>query len=183
MRLILLTVVAATVVGLIAGGTFRDFPSAKLRWWGLALAGAVLQFIPSRGATAMVLLLASFAALIAFAIVNVHAPGFGLILAGLALNALVIAVNQGMPVTRHALVASNQTATLDDLIHNGGAKHHLADGGTSLEPLGDVIPLGAPIDQTISIGDTCVQLGTAWFIVFAMPRRHPKIAEPETAAT
>ena len=72
MRLILLTVVAATVVGLIAGGTFRDFPSGKLRWWGLALAGAVLQFIPSRGATAMVLLLASFAALIAFAMPRRH---------------------------------------------------------------------------------------------------------------
>ena len=129
----------------------------------------------------MVLLLGSFAALLAFAIRNVRAPGFGLILAGLALNALVIAVNQGMPVTHHALVASNQTATLDDLIRNGGAKHHLADGGTVLQPLGDVIALGAPIDQAISVGDICVQLGAAWFIVFAMPRRRPRIVEPEVA--
>jgi hypothetical protein len=180
-RLILATVTVAAVVGLIGGGTFRDFPSVRLRWWGLALAGAVLQFIPFGGAAATVLLLASFAALLAFAIANVRAPGFGLILAGLALNALVIGINQGMPVTRHALVASNQAATLDDLIHDGGAKHHLADGGTSLQPLGDVIPLGAPIDQAISTGDVCVQLGAAWFIVFAMPRRRPKIVEPEAA--
>jgi hypothetical protein len=180
-RLILLAVVVAVVVGLIAGGTFRDFPSVKLRWWGLAFAGAVLQFFPFEGAAATVLLLASFAALLAFAISNVRAPGFGLILVGLALNALVIGVNQGMPVTRHALVASNQTATLDDLIHDGGAKHHLADRGTSLQSLGDVIALGAPIDQAISIGDVCVQLGAAWFIVFAMPRRRPKIVEPEAA--
>lgn len=182
MRLILLTVAVAAVAGLIAGGTFRDFPSVKLRWWGLALAGAVLQFIPVGGDAAMILLLASFAALLAFAIANIRATGFGLILVGLALNALVIVVNQGMPVTRHALVASNQSATLDDLIHNGGAKHHLADGGTSLQSLGDVIALGAPIDQAISIGDVCVQLGAAWFIVFAMPRRRPKIVEPEAAS-
>lgn len=181
MRLILLTVTLAVVVGLIAGGTFRDFPSMKLRWWGLALAGAVLQFIPVGGAASMMLLLASFAVLLAFAIINIRAPGFGLILAGLALNALVITINQGMPVTRHALVASNQTATLDDLIHNGGAKHHLADGGTSLQQLGDVIAIGAPIDQAISVGDICVQLGAAWFIVFAMPRRRPRIVEPEVA--
>jgi hypothetical protein len=181
MRLILSTVTVAMIVGLIAGGTFRDFPSMKLRWWGLAFAGVVLQFVPVEGAPAMVLLLASFAALLAFATANVRAPGFGLIVAGLALNTLVIAVNQGMPVTRQALAASNQTATLDDLIRNGGAKHSLADGGTSLKPLADVIAVGAPIDQAISIGDVCIQLGAAWFIVFAMPRRRPKIAETGAA--
>ena len=182
MRLILLTVTLAAIVGLVAGGTFRDFPTVRLRWWGLALAGAILQFIPLGGTGAMVLLLASFAALLAFAILNVRVPGFALILVGLALNALVIGVNHGMPVTRHALVASNQGATLDDLIHNGGAKHYLADASTSLESLGDVIALGAPIDQAVSIGDVCVQLGAAWFIVFAMPRRRPRIVEPEAAS-
>ncbi len=177
--MILFTVAAAIVVGLIAGGTLRDFPSVKLRWWRAALAGAVLQFIPLEGTTGVILLLMSFAALLAFAVANVRTPGFGPILVGLALNALVITVNHGMPVTRHALVASHQTSTLDDLIHNGGAKHHLADSGTSLRLLGDVIPLGAPIDEAVSIGDLCMQVGAAWFIVLAMPRRHPKIVRSE----
>ena len=182
MRLIVLTVVVAAVAGMLAGGTFRDFPSVKIRGAWLALAGVVLQFIPVGGAAATVLLYASFAALIAFAALNIRAHGFALIMVGLALNAVVIVANHGMPVTRNALERSNQSATLADLVANGGAKHHLADDGTILLPLGDVIPLGAPFDQAISVGDVCVQLGVAWFIVFAMPRRRPLILENEAAA-
>jgi hypothetical protein len=180
-RLIMVTVVAATITGLLAGGTLRDFPSAKLRGAGLALAGVVLQFIPLGGAIGTALLFASFAALIGFAILNVRVHGFAFILVGLALNAVVIVANLGMPVTRNALEGSHQSATLDDLIANGGAKHHLADDGTILLPLGDVIPLGDPLDQAISVGDVCVQLGTACFIVFSMPRRRPRIVETEAA--
>ncbi len=72
-----------------------------------------------------------------------------------------------------------QAATLDRLIHDGGAKHHLANSGTSLRILSEVIPLGAPVDEAVSIGDLCVQVGVAWFIVLAMPRRHPKIVRSE----
>ena len=182
MRLIMFTVVAATVAGLLAGGTLRDFPSVKLRGAWLALAGVVLQFIPLGGAIGTALLYASFVALIVFAIINVRAShGFALILIGLALNAIVIVANQGMPVTRNALEGSNQSATLAELIANGGAKHHLADDGTILLPLGDVIPLGAPLDQAISVGDVCVQFGAAWFIVSMMPRRQPRIVGTKAA--
>jgi len=98
------------------------------------------------------------------------------------LNAVVIVANQGMPVTRNALERSNQSATLSELIANGGAKHHLADGTTNLLPLGDVIPLGQPLNQAISVGDVCVQLGAACFIVFSMPRRHPRSVSTKAAA-
>ncbi len=182
MRLIMFTVVAATVAGLVAGGTFREFPSVKLRGAWLALAGVVLQFIPLGGAIGTALLYASFAVLIAFAILNVRASyGFTLILIGLALNAVVIVANQGMPVTRNALEGSHQSATLNELIANGGAKHHLAGDGTILLPLGDVIPLGTPLDQAISVGDVCVQLGAAWFIVSTMPRRSPRVIRTKAA--
>ena len=181
MRLIMFTVVAATIAGLVTGGTLRDFPSVKIRLAWLALTGVVLQFIPFEGIIATVLLYASFAILIAFAIVNIRAPGFALIAIGLALNAAVIVANHGMPVTRNALEASNQSATLADLVANGGAKHHLADRGTILLPLGDVIPLGTPFDQAISVGDVCVQLGAAWFIVSTMPRRSPRVIRTKAA--
>ncbi len=181
MRLIMFTVVAATAAGLVAGGTFRDFPSVKLRGAWLALAGVVLQFIPLGGALGTTFLYASFVALLAFAALNVRTPGFALILVGLALNAIVIVANQGMPVTSNALVRSNQSDTLDELIANGGSKHHLADDGTILLPLGDVIPLGTPLDQAISVGDVFVQLGAAWFIVSSMPRRHPRVTTTKVA--
>jgi hypothetical protein len=118
-----------------------------------------------------VALLASFVALGVFTVANVRAPGFVPILAGLALNALVIAANGGMPVTEHALIASNQASTMSDLVRSGGAKHRLADEDTVLLPLGDVIAIGTPIDQAISMGDLLVHLGVAWFVIGAMPRR------------
>ena len=61
MRLIMFTVVAATVAGLVAGGTLRDFPSMKLRCAWLALAGVVMQFVPLGGAMGTALLCGSLA--------------------------------------------------------------------------------------------------------------------------
>jgi len=40
--LILIVIVAAMIVGLVAGGSFRNFPSIPLGWWSLAIAGVVL---------------------------------------------------------------------------------------------------------------------------------------------
>ena len=62
----------------------------------------------------------SLGLLFAFAVLNLRLPGFWLILIGICLNALVIGVNQGMPVTHHALVVSDQSATLGALEHGGG---------------------------------------------------------------
>jgi hypothetical protein len=171
MRLILFTLTASTAIGLVAGGTVRDFPAVRVRWWWLALLGVALQFLPLSGAAGAVALLASFTALGVFAVANVRAPGFVPILVGLSLNAAVIGVNGGMPVTQHALIASNQAATVTDLVRSGGAKHHLADDDTVLLPFADIIPIGTPIDQAISVGDVAVHLGVAWFMVGAMPRR------------
>ena len=173
MRLILVSVAAAIVLGLVSGGTLRDFPSVKLRLAWLAAAGVFLQFVPVSGDLGFGVLLLSFALLLAFAAVNLRSPGFVLIATGLCLNALVIGLNHGMPVTREALIGSDQAQTLPDLVRNGGEKHHLADTRTVLLPLADVIAVGHPVDQAVSLGDVCVHLGIGWFIVVAMhPRRN-----------
>jgi hypothetical protein len=174
MRLILLTVLVALGAGLLTGGSLREFPTIRTRWWWLALVGVAMQFFTSGGTLGVALLLGSFVALLAFVVANVRAPGFPLVLVGLVLNLAVITANQGMPVTRHALEASGQGSTLAELATNGdGQKHYLAveGDGTDLLPLGDVIALGGPVSQAISIGDICVHLGIAWFIVMAMRRR------------
>jgi hypothetical protein len=176
MRLILFTLTASAAIGLATGGTFREFPSVRLRWWWLALLGVALQFLPLSGAAGTIALLASFASLCVFTAANARAPGFALILAGLALNAIVIGANGGMPVTGHALIASNQAGTRAELVRSGGAKHRLADDETVLLPLGDVIAIGEPIDQAISVGDILVHAGVAWFVIGAMPRRR-RVAE------
>jgi hypothetical protein len=177
MRLILLSVAVAIGIGFLLRGGLRDFPSVKLRWGALALVGVLLQFAPVSGDLGFWVLVLSFVLLLAFAAINARAPGFLLVATGLCLNALVIGSNHGMPVTREALVRSNQAATLPDLLHHGGEKHHLADTDTVLLPLADVIAIGHPIDQALSLGDVCVHVGIGWFIVIAMqPRPLPPAA-------
>jgi hypothetical protein len=179
-RLILLSLGLAIVVGLLAGGTLREFPTIGIRWGWLALAGVLLQFSPAHGTGGVLLLLLSFAFLFVFAVANLRSPGFILILAGLCLNLLVIAANQGMPVTREALVRSGQADTLTDLVQHGGSKHHLAGDDSVLLPLGDVIAVGWPVDQVVSVGDICVHLGVGWFIVVAMQSRRRPSTAPHT---
>ena len=68
--------------------------------------------------------------------------------------------------------ASNQAATLPELQQNrDGAKHVLADERTTLRFLGDVIPVGAPLNQVVSAGDVAAYLGVGWFVVGTMHRR------------
>jgi len=173
-KLILLVITIATIVGLASGGRFRFFPSIPLGWWSLAIAGVVLQFAPLTGNAGYWALIGSFVLLLAFAASNVRAPGFILILAGLLLNTIVIVANHGMPVTREALVRSGQEATLADLREHGGAKHHLAEGDATLLALGDAIAVPQPIGQAVSTGDLCVHLGVAWCVVASLRPRDPR---------
>ena len=171
MRLIFITIAAEMIVGLLAGGSFRYFPSIPLGWWSLAIAGIVLQILPLSGDAGFWALAISFALLLIFALLNLRAPGFILIFTGLLLNAVVIVGNHGMPVAREALVRAGQESTLSDLRENGGSKHHLADDDTVLLVLGDSIVVPRPVGVAVSVGDLCVYLGVAWcFAASLRPR-------------
>jgi hypothetical protein len=144
--------------------------SLRVRWQPLAIVGLALQVIPVPGrALPLGLLYVSFALLIVFALANVAArvPGSWLILIGISLNFTVIALNQGMPVTRDALVASGQGETLAVLLNDGGAKHHLAGPDDRLLFLGDVLPI-RPIRMVASPGDLIAYAGVVWLVVAAM---------------
>ena len=173
MRLTILTFAVAITVGLLTGGRLRGLSAVRFRWPYLALVGIALQFFPIGGWEENALVLASFAALCVFTLANIRQPGFVLVFVGLALNLLVIGVNQGMPVSHRALVESGQEDLVDDLVRSGGAKHHLATNEDSLRSLGDVIAIPPPVRQAVSIGDVLMYAGAAWFIVAAMRRRGP----------
>src|SRR5262249_50123138 len=138
----------------------------------LAPIGLALQLVTIGGhVLPLALLYVSFAMLAVFAVANLKLPGFPIILLGLLLNALVISANAGMPVTRHALEASHQQATLTFLVQDGGAKHHLSRPSDVLLPLADTIPIGGGIDQIVSPGDVATYLGLMWLIVACMRPR------------
>ncbi len=170
MRLVLATLALAVLAGLVFRGRLSNLATVRVLWPLAAFVGLALQLAPAPGRTwPLVMLFVSFVILFVFALANMraHNAGFGLILIGIVLNFTVIALNQGMPVTRQALVASHQTDTLRSLVHGGGAKHHLADQGDHLLFLGDVIAL-APIRQAVSLGDLFTYAGVFWLVVAGM---------------
>jgi hypothetical protein len=178
MTLFASVIVLAFVLGFALGGRLSRFEGVRVRWWGLALAGLAVQFVPlpegvggSDLVVRTVVLAASYVALIVFAAVNVRMPGLAVILVGLSLNAIVITANGGMPVSASALRASDQADVLADLQRSGADKHHLQTDGDVLTFLGDVIPIPSPIAQVVSVGDTLVYAGLVWFVVAAMRGR------------
>ena len=181
MRFVALAFAAAVGTGLATGGRISRLASVTLRWPALAVAGIALQFLPLGGTAGDITVLVSFVLLLAFAVANVRSPGFPLVLVGLLLNMLVIAVNEGMPVTRGALVESDQIDTYGYLLHHGGAKHHLATEEDQLLFLGDVIPVPSPIRQALSIGDVVMFAGVGVLIVNGM-RAPGDVMEPRVAA-
>ncbi len=185
MKLVLFMLVLALAAGFLTGGRFAGLSSLRIRLAPLAVVGLALQFLsPSRGDLPYLLLMVSFVMLTVFAAVNLRTPGFPLILIGMLMNFLVIGANHGMPVTRHALVASGQQDTLTELIRSGGEKHHLAGPGDRLLFLADVTPIPPPIRQAVSAGDVVAYAGVAYVIVAAMRRRRVEQPhdEPEVAA-
>jgi hypothetical protein len=169
MKLMAICMAAILAVGYLLGGRLRNVAELQLRWPALALVGLALQFITGPGDTVpLACLYLSFVLLIVFTVANIRVFGFPLILAGVLCNLLVIGANGGMPVSAHALEASDQGQFLGDLENNPYPKHHLATEDDLLRFLGDVIPVPTPVAQAISLGDILTYGGVGMVIVGAM---------------
>jgi len=180
MKLFLLVIIAAVLLGLAFGGRLTSLERLRMHWWGLALVGLGIQFIPlpegSGGVDLTVrtaALVISYTLLLTFAAANLRMPGMTLLFAGLAMNFTVIAVNGGMPVGGEALRASGQAGVIATLQTERADKHHLLSGDDRLTFLADVIALPPPVGQAISIGDVFIYAGLIWTIVAAMRGRTP----------
>jgi hypothetical protein len=181
MKLVLASFLIAVAIGYARGGHLAALGNMRLRWPGLALVGLALQILLWPGGSwPLVYLYVSFVILATFAILNIRTAGFALILAGIAMNFAVIVANEGMPVSRSAIVASGQAASIDDLVENGGAKHHLATEGDRVRFLGDVIAI-EPLQQAVSIGDVFTYGGVMVLIAASMGRRPRRSLLPAEA--
>jgi hypothetical protein len=183
MRLILFTFPLAIGLGYVLGGRLSNLGRVSFRWPLAGLLGVALQFAPVGDSGGYLLLVASFLLLIVAAAANWRLPGFILILAGLWLNFVVITVNEGMPVTRAAIVASGQADTLDDIVDEGGSKHHLAGPDDQLLFLADRIAIPPPVGQAVSVGDVLAYTGAMWFVVAGMLRREERPTVPTDVST
>ncbi len=117
------------------------------------------------------LLVASYVLVLGFCAGNLLKRGMGIVLVGVACNALVITVNQGMPV-----------AVPDDWARDGGIettiKHHPEEPGDRLTPLGDIIVLRAPTETVLSFGDLIMVAGLIDVSFHASRRRRSRRRRP-----
>jgi hypothetical protein len=182
MALVAIIVLAGLGAGFVARGSLRNFERVRIHWWAVALLGLGLQAIPvpdrfgSR--VAVGLLLASYLLLIGFAWVNRRLPAAPLILIGLAMNATVIAANQGMPVSEAAIRTAGTTGEAM-LTGIEGTKHHLMTDEDVLTALADVIPVPPPIGVIVSIGDLFLYAGVTSFVVLVMIGRFDENRRPQ----
>ena len=180
MLLVLSVIASAVVVGFVAGGSLAPFQRLTVHWWGAAIAGLALQGVPATFLVgrdlAPIILLTSYALLLAFAWVNRRLPALLLVMAGLAMNVLVIAADGGMPVSAMALEVAG--AAPQGLAGDGPLKHHLMGPGDVLTPLADVIGIPAPIGVVISAGDVVLYAGLAALVVSVMRGRSVENRRP-----
>ena len=143
----------------------------SIRWWGLAVAGALGQailFLPSvnahLGGTAPWLYLVSSVAVLACVLRNARVPGLTIAAAGGASNLLALVANSGaMPVSPDAArlvghtVATSYTNTVE-----------MAD--PALKILTDIIAVPAPLpfSNVYSIGDVLILAGVFVTVVWAV---------------
>lgn len=176
---LVLLLVAILGIGLLLGwgfgGRLRNLGTVRIHLWPLALIGLVLQMVPLprlEGTLQVVLpvgmVLLSFAILLFFVAVNWRLRGFLVIATGVLLNAVVIAANQGMPVSEYAVRQSGQEGAIRELISGDDPKHHLAGEEDVLLPLADVIPVASPFNIVVSVGDVVSYVGAAVFLAASM---------------
>lgn len=158
-----LALVVGAVVGLGRGGRPGNIGHHRLRAWWLVVAGFGLQAAADRldlGSFGTVAVLLGATALLAFAAVNPHVVGIGVVAVGVAANALVIGLNNGMPVRPSAVVAAHVASVDDEAALSYGNRHHRQSGADRLAWLADIIPIPA-FREVVSFGDLILAVGVA----------------------
>jgi hypothetical protein len=170
--LLLATVLTAVLVVLLTHGNVREIARLRLGGaWLLAVGLAVqallevIHFPKSEVSTiGYGTLMVSYALILTFCIANLPTRGFGVIAIGVAMNALVIGLNQGMPTKpvgtdthgRRVFKAVEQTV-----------KHRQSRGHDLLGFLGDRILFPRPFDEIVSFGDLVIAVGVCELVYFA----------------
>ena len=164
MLLVLVAAVVAACVALARGGSLSALASTQFRWTWILFVSLFVQIGAdiwasdiSRG-LGVALFVLSYVGVALFMLLNRSFAGMSFAAAGLALNALVIAVNGAMPVSRWAADVAGITSFGDM-----GVKHEVAGPHTALSFLGDVIPIPNTL-QIISVGDVVLGFGIALLV-------------------
>ncbi len=173
--LFIVSLLIGLAVGGLRGGRLSGLRNVRLRHEGVLLALLVLQLtLPAFRISgpwtriAFHVWLATFPILITIAVANRAQPGMWFVGTGLACNAVVVALNGGMPVDSVAAGAS-VAVPVGDFVHVPATPQ------TWLPLLADALRVpGVPgWGYVISIGDVLLAVGVAVFIAKSMAIRTP----------
>jgi hypothetical protein len=153
-------VVLALLTPLLTRGSYTRLLNTQWRWGALLFAGLGIQlFLEFYTLPRDVwhtwgfgLLVASYVLILGFACRNFVIRGMGIVIIGIACNALVIVLNQGMPVD---IPPDWQNETWAEAT----VKHHPQQPGEQLLILSDIIVLQEPWNTVISFGDLILAVG------------------------
>jgi Family of unknown function (DUF5317) len=177
MTLALIVSVLATGVGLLLGGRVNCLIQVRLHRCRLLLTAATTALVGDLASLvwspALVVGFVIASMLVAyFAWLNRSVPGFFLVGAGCGLNAVIMAVNVGMPVSLHA--ARWAGARLSEPVLAASPWREAAGDDTILPFLGQIVPLAWPISpQVASVGDVLIAAGCGLLVVAGMAAHRP----------
>jgi hypothetical protein len=161
---LLATIVLALVLVPVTGGSFRRLGQLQFRMMWLLLGALVVQIaleyvefpkdrIDDLGVG---ILLVTYGMIFGFCFVNRRIKGIAIISAGIALNVLVIALNQGMPAKDDVVTRDGREVHVP-IEHT--VKHRPQEDDDQLTFLSDVITLPGLPNQQFSVGDIVISLG------------------------
>ncbi|GIU86750.1 MAG: hypothetical protein KatS3mg009_1265 [Acidimicrobiia bacterium] len=169
-----LALAVSMLIPLVTGGSYSRLVMTNFRAPGLLYAGLgiqlALEYLPIPESrwhdVGFGLLVASYVLILGFCAGNLILRGMAIVMIGVACNALVITLNQGMPVEDAGRRAGE--SWIEPTI-----KHHLADDDTRLLFLGDIIVVPEPFGVVISFGDLILAVGLCDLTYWASrrPRR------------
>jgi hypothetical protein len=150
----------ALLIPLVTRGSYSRLISVEWRWAPVLFTGLAVQIfleiytLPRDrwDDLGFGLLVLSYVLVLAFCARNLVVRGMGIVLIGIACNALVITVNQGMPVRM-------DDAWRDEPWAQATVKHHPEEPDDQLLFLSDIIVLDSPFNTVLSFGDLILAVG------------------------
>lgn len=181
MRFTLVALTVGLMAGFLSGGRPHHMARRSLRSAPLLVAGVVIQLLAEwiGGTLTTALVLISYVVLMAYAARNIHIVGMALVLLGIAANAAVIGLNNGMPVRPNAVVSAGLAEPHELGRLEGDAKRRPERPGDKLMVLADIIPVPV-LREVVSFGDLIIGVGMADVVVHLM--RPPRRRRSEVAA-
>lgn len=185
MWLLLVTILGAGLVVFSTRGSWRTLTHLRVSAaWLLATGLAIqiaLEYVDFPKAqietVGYAFLMVSYGFILAFCLVNSSTKGFAVIAIGIALNALVIGLNRGMP-TRPIGTDAHGNRIHKPVVQT--VKHRQERDDDLLGFLGDRILFPRPLDTLVSIGDLVIAVGICELAFFGSRRRN---VQPVTTST